>query len=165
MIGGFTSRYSFHLFSRDDTDILFPLVGSLIRVNPSFQKPFWALKMILIHTVHGIPNSLLGSEQTYHFSQRFFRVFQRHSMQVRAVASTGTSEFSKVAGPFKTTMAVAAKCTDSWGWGWGLLVELVQWLTRVGSLGTYWVFTRLKLKILKISMMIHCLNCLNCLNP
>lgn len=82
-------------------------------------------------------------------------------MQVRAVASTGTSEFSKVAGPFKTTMAVAAKCTDSWGWGWGLLVELVQWLTRVGSLGTYWVFTRLKLKILKISMMIHCLNCLN----
>lgn len=32
--------------------------------------------------------------------------------QVRAVASTGTSEFSKVAGPFKTTMAVAAKCTD-----------------------------------------------------
>ena len=36
------------------------------------------------------------------------------------MASTGTSEFSKVAGPFKTTMAVAAKCTDS---AWGCLVN------------------------------------------
>ena len=121
--------------------------------------------MILINTVHGIPNSL-GSEETEHFYQ-FFQMFprgfsakiptdsnQRHTMQVRAVASTGTSEFSKVAGPFKTTMAVASKCTDSAGasWGcWGIhgpaCFLLLQW-PRVGSLGTYWFFTRLKLKIL-----------------
>ena len=52
----------------------------------------------------------------YYFQARVSRIVSVRSTQfsskVRAVAATGISDWSKVAGPFKTTMAVPEKCKD-----------------------------------------------------
>ena len=52
----------------------------------------------------------------YYFQARVSRIVsvrrKQFSSKVRAVAATGISDWSKVAGPFKTTMAVPEKCKD-----------------------------------------------------